>query len=69
MIPRLSKNGIVVVDNVLWSGKVLKDTSELDQDDVSTSTIKSLNDYVSNASELYGTLLPIRDGIFLITKV
>lgn len=69
VIPRLSENGIVVVDNVLWSGNVLKSSSELDSSDTSTATIKSLNDYVSESSELYGTMLPIRDGIFLITKI
>ncbi len=69
VIPRLSEKGIVVVDNVLWSGKVLKAPEELDPTDTSTAHIQELNDYVSSSSELYGTLLPIRDGIFLITKV
>ena len=68
VIPRLSKKGIVVVDNVLWSGEVLKNDSELEPSDLSTRTIKSLNDYVASSTELYGTMLPIRDGIFLITK-
>jgi caffeoyl-CoA O-methyltransferase len=68
VVPRLSEKGIVVVDNVLWSGNVLKDPSELDADDTSTKTIQTLNNYVSEAPDLYGTLLPIRDGIFLITR-
>jgi predicted O-methyltransferase YrrM len=67
-LPKLSQNGIIVVDNVLWSGKVLKDASELGPEDSSTIHIKELNDYVSGAPDLYGTMLPIRDGIFLITK-
>lgn len=67
-LPKLSKNGIIVVDNVLWSGNVLKELNELEPDDKSTEHIKALNDYVSASDELYGTLLPIRDGIFLITK-
>lgn len=68
VVPRLSEKGIVVVDNVLWSGNVLKEASELDAEDTATPTIQALNDYVSGADDLYGTLLPIRDGIFLITK-
>lgn len=68
-LPKLSSKGIIVVDNVLWSGRVLKESSELASDDHSTTHIKSLNDYVSTSSELYGTMLPIRDGIFLITKL
>lgn len=68
VIPRLSEKGIVVVDNVLWSGNVLKAAEELDPTDTSTTHIQDLNNYVSESKELYGTLLPIRDGIFLITK-
>ncbi|MBK23355.1 MAG: methyltransferase [Halobacteriovorax sp.] len=68
VIPRLSEKGIVVVDNVLWSGNVLKAASELEPTDNSTTHIQALNDYVCQSNELYGTLLPIRDGIFLITK-
>lgn len=69
VVPRLSERGIVVVDNVLWSGKVLQNSSDLDPEDTSTEHIKSLNDYVAASPDLYGTLLPVRDGIFLITKL
>lgn len=68
VLPRLSKKGIVVVDNVLWSGKVLSESKDLDPDDTSTEHIQALNDYVAQSEELYGTMLPIRDGIFLITR-
>jgi caffeoyl-CoA O-methyltransferase len=68
-LPKLSSKGIIVVDNVLWSGNVLKTASELAPDDQSTEHIKALNDYVSASPDLYGTMLPVRDGIFLITKV
>ncbi len=68
-LPKLSDKGIIVVDNVLWSGNVLKSASELEADDKSTEHIKALNDYVSESPSLYGTMLPIRDGIFLISKI
>ncbi|MFT6604728.1 MAG: putative O-methyltransferase YrrM, partial [Bacteriovoracaceae bacterium] len=48
-LPKLSDKGIIVVDNVLWSGKVLKSASELEPDDNSTEHIKALNDYVSES--------------------
>lgn len=70
-VPKLSKNGIIVIDNVLWSGKVLPD-AELDLGvhyDKNTEYIKLVNDYIAESKELYGTLMPLRDGMFLIKKI
>ncbi|MBT5093963.1 MAG: methyltransferase [Halobacteriovoraceae bacterium] len=69
LLPRLNENGVIIVDNVLWSGKVLKKNSQLESDDILTVHIQELNDFVAQSTELYGTMLPIRDGIFLITKI
>ncbi|MBD64439.1 MAG: methyltransferase [Halobacteriovoraceae bacterium] len=55
--------GIIVVDNVLWSGKVLKAAEDQD-----TQAIQELNDYIAQAGHITKTLLPIRDGLFLIKK-
>ena len=69
-VPMLSANGIIVIDNVLWSGKVLDD-AELDQSvhyDRNTEYIRKVNNFVAESKELYGTLLPIRDGMFLVRK-
>ena len=60
----LSPKGIIAIDNVLWSGKVL-DQKGQDRD---TLAIQKINDFISENSDLYGTLLPIRDGIFLVQK-
>ncbi|TDJ04975.1 MAG: methyltransferase domain-containing protein [Deltaproteobacteria bacterium] len=62
---KLTPNGIIAIDNVLWSGSVLND-GEIDS---STSAIKTINDFIENDSSLYATLLPVRDGIFLVKKV
>ena len=68
-VPMLSANGIIVIDNVLWSGKVLPDAELGDShNDKNTEFIRLVNDYVAESSDLYGTLLPIRDGMFLIQK-
>jgi caffeoyl-CoA O-methyltransferase len=59
----LSQNGLIISDNTLWSGKVLQDGL-----DKQTDSIRKHN---KEAFELEGftkTLLPIRDGIFLITR-
>lgn len=62
-LPLLSDKGIIVIDNVLWSGKVVSPPQE-----DSTASIQKVNDYISSRKDLYGTLLPIRDGMFLIQK-
>ncbi|RLA61849.1 MAG: methyltransferase [Epsilonproteobacteria bacterium] len=62
---KLTSSGIIVIDNVLWSGKVL----DKDSQDSSTEAIKQINNFIAENNSLYGTLLPIRDGIFLVKKV
>ena len=62
---KLEKNGMIILDNVLWSGRVL----DLNDNTSSTVGIREVNDFVENSKDLYGTLLPIRDGIFLVQKV
>ena len=69
-VPMLSSNGMIVIDNVLWSGKVLPDfqIDESSHNDRNTKYIRLVNDYIAESSDLYGTLLPIRDGMFLVQK-
>jgi caffeoyl-CoA O-methyltransferase len=64
-VENLSDKGIIVVDNALWSGSVLK-TEDIDE---STQTIKDLNDLIASRDDLYGSLLPVRDGMFLVKKL
>ena len=63
-LKRLSSRGIIIVDNALWSGDVV----DLSKQDDSIKGIRKLNDYIAAQSDLYGTLLPIRDGVFLVRK-
>lgn len=65
--PKLNARGVVVVDNVLWSGRVLLSEGELGQD-TSSLAIKEFNQAIQERSDLYKTVLPIRDGLSLITK-
>lgn len=69
-IPLLSSQGIIVIDNVLWSGRVVpgSESSGSDLHDRNTNFIRELNDCIANEPTLYGTLLPIRDGMFLVRK-
>lgn len=70
-VPMLSERGIIVIDNVLWSGRVIPEAelSGSDLHDRNTEFIRLVNDYIASEPSLYGTLLPIRDGMFLVKKI
>ena len=56
---KLSKNGIIISDNVLWSGKVL-DSKQKDEE---TSTLVEFNKIINQDKRFNSIILPIRDGI------
>ena len=58
----LSPRGIIAVDNVLWSGRVLKPEAEDDH------AIAELNRRVSEDARVRHVLLPVRDGVMLISR-
>lgn len=62
-LAHLSDNGLVVVDNTLWSGRVLNSDGEKQTESIiaHNEKAKGLHGYVK-------TLLPIRDGMFLIKR-
>jgi caffeoyl-CoA O-methyltransferase len=64
-LPRLRKGGLLVADNVLWSGRV----AENNPSDASTKAIQEFNRLLYSASELFTTFLPIRDGVAVATKL
>lgn len=70
-VPMLSPKGIIVIDNVLWGGRVVAGTESSGSDlhDRNTDFIRQVNDYIASEPKLYGTLLPIRDGMFLIKVI
>jgi predicted O-methyltransferase YrrM len=63
-VPRLRKGGLLVADNVLWSGKV----AEKKPAEATTKAILEFNRLLYNSSELFTTILPIRDGIAIAVK-
>lgn len=60
----LSPRGIILIDNVLWSGEVLKTESP----DPSTAAIQALNRTVASDPRVLAVLLTLRDGVFVITR-
>lgn len=63
-LPKLRNGGLFVADNVLWSGKVAQE----DADEASTKAIQELNRLLYTSSELFTTILPIRDGLAVAIK-
>ena len=60
ILPKMNKGGIILSDNVLWSGKVVE---ELQKNDVATKILLEYNLLLKNDSRVETVLLPIRDGL------
>ena len=60
ILPKMNKGGIILSDNVLWSGKVLE---PLQKNDLSTKILLEYNELLKNDSRVETVLLPIRDGL------
>ena len=64
LFPKLKIGGLIVADNVLWSGKVTEDVS-----DNETQSIKNFNTKVKNDERVENLIVGIRDGIMLCQKI
>ena len=62
VIPKMSKGGLIISDNVMWSGKVL---DKFDSIDESTVALKKYNKKLKNDPRVKTTILPFRDGLSL----
>ena len=64
LLPRLRPGGVIVFDNVLWSGQVIdaSDTSE------GTQAIRALNDHLARDDRVDVVMLPVADGITLVSR-
>ena len=60
----LEPNGVILIDNVLWSGEVLKQPPP----DESTAAIQELNRVVSNDPQVTAVLVTIRDGVLVVRR-
>jgi caffeoyl-CoA O-methyltransferase len=60
IVPKMNKGGIILSDNVLWSGKVLE---PLHPNDISTKILLEYNQLLKNDPRVETVLLPIRDGL------
>ncbi|WP_139956900.1 O-methyltransferase [Flavicella sediminum] len=62
IIGKMNSGGVILSDNVLWSGKVVE---ELNPKDVDTKALLAYNKYINEDPRVETVLLPIRDGLTL----
>jgi caffeoyl-CoA O-methyltransferase len=63
VVPKLRHGGVVVADNVLWSGRALDPQSNDDH------AIVAFNDHVLKDQRVEVVMLPLRDGVLLATRL
>ncbi len=62
---KVSIGGLILSDNILWSGKVVSDKAK----DKTTEYLRDFNNRLKNDNRTQKILLPIRDGIFVSRKI
>jgi caffeoyl-CoA O-methyltransferase len=62
VLPRLYIGGVIVADNVLWSGRVLAPNKKTDR------AVVKFNKHVRHDPRVECVMLPVRDGVSLIRK-
>jgi len=62
-VPRLRSGGLLLTDNVLWSGKVTRKST-----DGRTRAIQQFNKLIYSSSELFPIIIPLRDGVAVCRK-
>ena len=63
-LPRLRAGGVVIVDNLLWGGRVASDDTES-----STVALREFNPYFMNHPQLLSEVLPVGDGLGYAVKI
>ena len=62
-LPRLKRGGLLITDNVLWSGRVARRASE-----DSTRAIQQFNRLIYASRKLFPVIVPLRDGVAVCRK-
>jgi predicted O-methyltransferase YrrM len=65
VIDKMRSGGLILVDNVLWSGKIIDESAK----DKSTQALRDFNSKVATDSRVEPLLMPIRDGLFLLRVI
>ena len=65
IIPRLRPNGVLAVDNVLWSGRVIDDTDQSPD----TVAIRACNEHILADPRVESVMMHVADGLTLVRKL
>ena len=65
ILPRLHANGLIAVDNVLWSGEIVN--AEMKDDN--TRALRAFNEHVAADRRVQSVIVPIADGLTLLRKL
>ena len=66
VLDKVRKGGFIIVDNVLWSGKVIE---SVDKKDDETKGIIAFNKKAHNDPRVENVLFPVRDGLMVLRKL
>jgi predicted O-methyltransferase YrrM len=61
---KVPSGGLIIVDNVLWHGKIIAGEADAD-----SNAIRSFNEKITNDQRVEKLILPVRDGLFIIRKL
>jgi caffeoyl-CoA O-methyltransferase len=64
VIDKVRSGGLIMADNILWSGKVVEEKKDLD-----TQVLDGFNKKIMNDPRVENVLLPLRDGIMMAYKI
>ena len=65
IINKVRSGGIIIADNILWSGKILE---KVEKDDQATKSIIEFNNKIIEDGRVKNIILPIRDGLNIVRK-
>jgi caffeoyl-CoA O-methyltransferase len=65
LVPRLNPGGVILIDNVLWSGKVIRE----DVADADTLALRAFNDHAAADKRVELVMLPLADGLTMARRL
>lgn len=63
---KLQPGGLIIADNVLWSGKITMPENAMDRE---TQALHEFNKFVQQDTRVENILLPVRDGLMMVRKI
>ena len=68
LVPRLRPGGLLLADNVLWSGRIVDQPGEGDAADANLAALRAFNDHVAADPRVDVAILPAFDGLTIARK-